>query len=102
MGQQETSGQSVAEFCRRRELNPSSFYAWRRKLSAALSAHRSSRPATTTDPVFVSLPIADSVAREGFEVKLPNGFLVTVPPQFEASVLARLLQAVTSIEGGNA
>ena len=103
VAEQDSSGQTVAEFCRRRKLNPSSFYAWRRKLSAAAPAQRDSPSTTATAPMFVPLPLMDSVApQEVFEVKLPNGVSVTVPARFEAAVLASLLQAATALERGNA
>lgn len=110
-----SSGLSIAEFCRQRQLNQASFYDWRKKLasidtdevSAAVdrnvdSASRSIA-APVSSPLFVSLPIADSesrpspASRSSFEVELPNGINIRVPSQFNASELTTLLQAITGI-----
>ena len=100
----QSSSMTVAEFCRQRKVSEASFYAWRRKMSAASSSADDASPSPpTSTPLFVSLPLADSGAEAGhFEVRLPNGICVGVPPKFELSVLASLLQAVTAIESGHA
>jgi hypothetical protein len=42
---QQTSGLSIAEFCRKEHLSPNGFYIWRRKLRGTTPARRSSREA---------------------------------------------------------
>ena len=111
-----SSGMSIAEFCRQRELNQASFYDWRKKLASietekvsvtvdsgnVVSASRSTA-APVPSPLFVSLPVAGSdsrsslASRASFEVELPNGIRVRVPSPFDASELTSLLQAVTRV-----
>ena len=112
-----SSGLSVSEFCRRRELNPSSFYRWRKTL-AGLEKPGSENPGSAS-PTFVavSLPAAttslkqassseelsrcDAIVRNQsthFQVSLPNGIRVDVPPEFNATALLGLLQAVSTVE----
>ena len=99
VGDQESSGLTVAEFCRRRDISPASFYAWRRKVSGTSPTVHRSPSSSQAAPLFVPLPLADS-SSEGahFEVKFPNGISVNVPPRFEVSPLASLLQAVMLCE----
>ena len=104
IGEQQSSGLTIAEFCRQRDLSPASFYAWRHKVSAASPGQEGSLlSATASAPQFVPLQLTDAVANDGhFEIELPNGIRLTVPPKFEATMLASLLQAVTFSEGGDA
>ncbi len=110
-----SSGLSIAEFCRQRQLNQASFYDWRKKLASieteevsstvesesVVSVSKSSTAVPVSSPLFVSLPVADSesrsslTSRASFEVELPNGIRVRVPSQFDVSELTSLLQTVT-------
>ena len=87
------SGLSVAEFCRRHRLSPSSFYAWRRIL-----AQRDRPPTAPLDkpfPAFVPIRITAAT-----NVPSPNssvlevavaGRVVRVAPGFDATTLRDLL-----------
>jgi hypothetical protein len=97
------SGQSIAEFCRERKLSQASFYSWRLKLGSSSTDRASKNPSSSSSsssrPLFVSVPLPDSVPPAGhFEVQLPNGIRVRVPPQFDGVVLASLLQTASGIE----
>ena len=103
VGDQESSGLTVAEFCRRRGISSASFYAWRRKVSVTSPPVHRRRSWSQACPLFVPLPVSASSAEDThFEVKLPNGISVNVPPRFEVSPLASLLQTVMSCENENA
>ena len=112
-----SSGLSIAEFCRQRQLNQASFYDWRKKLAsietektsvAVDSGNVVSTSRSTAGPVssslFVSLPVADTesrsspASRASFELELPNGIRVRVPAPFDVSELTSLLQTVTRFE----
>lgn len=102
-----SSGLSIAKFCRERKLSEGSFYHWRNKTASVASKEgssaRGSSSPSSSQPLFVSVPLADSVTAGGhFEVQLPNGIRVSVPPQFDGAVLASLLQAATGIENEHA
>lgn len=92
--EQQSSGLSIARFCRERDLLPTSFYAWRRKLADSVS------PVAATPSKFVPLPIG--AVSSGFRVRLPNGVRLSVPPQFDAAMLSALLQSASSIGDADA
>ena len=102
-----SSGLSIAAFCRERDLSPASFYSWRRKIAASPGEHGSTDnrwdSPSSSRPLFVSVPLTDSVRQgEPFEVQLRNGIRVRVPPQFDETALANLLQKATSIKDEHA
>ena len=88
IAQQRASGQSIAAFCRERDISPPSFYGWRRRL------------ANRKTPQFVPVSLPATAAE--FEVRLPNGIVVMVPGSFADGPLARLLQLVGEVEARNA
>jgi transposase len=89
------SGLSVRAFCRTVDLNPVTFYWWRRELK-----RRDQAPPT---PLF--LPVRVLPEREqaepsasGIEVVLANGRLVRVGAGFDSQTLARVVALLE--EGG--
>ena len=93
VSEQQESGQSVAAFCRARELHPSQFYYWNKRLREAAS------------PQFVEVRVAKpplsqrdwcSAQGSAIEVRLSNGRSLVVAPSFEASHLRALLAVVES------
>ena len=102
-----SSGLSIAAFCRERKLSQASFYSWRHKIASPPAVNPAtdsgSGSPSSSRPLFVSVPISDSVPPVGhFDVQLPNGIRVSVPPQFDSSTLASLLQTATRIENEHA
>ncbi|MGA8437619.1 MAG: hypothetical protein WB762_35065 [Candidatus Sulfotelmatobacter sp.] len=90
---QETSGQSIAAFCRARELSGSLFYYWRKRLRAVAT------------PGFVEVQVAEpqwrarhsrSAPGSTIEVRLRNGRSLMVAAEFDASHLRALLAVVES------
>lgn len=93
LSEQEESGQSVAAFCRTRELQESLFYYWKRRLKE------------TATPQFVEVQVAKPSLRlrhpgsalgSRIEVRLSNGRSLMVAPDFDASHLRALLAVVES------
>lgn len=89
-----SSGLSVAEFCRSRDLNLSTFYRWR-KILDDLDRPATTRPRSEPDPrpcsSFVPVRvIPDAVV----EVTLPSGVQLRVPLSADAPQLARLVLAL--------
>ena len=91
MSEQAASGQSVAAFCRARELPESQFYYWKKRLKEAAT------------PPFVEVQLAKthrsqryvgSAVGSTIEVRLGNGRSLLVAPGFEASHLRALLAVV--------
>ncbi len=82
---QARSGLSVAEFCRRRDLAPVSFYQWRRKLQDAAESERSFVPLTLTGAVAVS-------------IELPCGAVVRVAPGDDTSLTRVLMLLLAAPE----
>ena len=83
--QQQASGLTVAAFCRRAQLSPISFFAWRRKLRAAVT--------------FAEVKLVPPAAAKasGIELHLPSGRWVLVRPGFDQQTL---LELVAALEAG--
>jgi transposase-like protein len=91
--EQQESGQSMAAFCRARELHKSQFYYWKRRVREAAT------------PQFVEVRVAKPQQSERgsgsglgstIEVRLRNGRSLVVAPSFDASHLRAVLAVVES------
>jgi transposase-like protein len=81
----ERSGKPVSVFAAEHGLDPQRVYLWRRRLGAA---------EPTTFEEIVVRPSTGRLDAAPFEIVLANGEIVRVPPSFEASALARLLDVL--------
>lgn len=79
------SGLSVAEFCRRENVSPASFYAWRKRLKA--------RKEDSPQPLFVPLAMDLAQGPSGVEIELPGGAVVRLPAQASAELVATAIRA---------
>jgi hypothetical protein len=93
VSEQEESGQSIAAFCRAREVRESQFHYWKKRLREV-----------ATSP-FVEVQVAKPHLRPRYsrsalgstiEVRLNNGRSLLVAPEFDASHLRALLAVVES------
>ena len=90
VSEQGQSGQSVAAFCRERQLRPSHFYWWKKQLQAS--------PA----PKFVEVKWATAAPSPTLagdprvDVLLRNGRTLRVAPGFDADLLRSLLRVLES------
>lgn len=78
---QQSSGLSIAEFCRQEGLAQASFYKWRKKLDA------------DNDSLFLELPWPNLNNAAACEIVLSD-CRVVVPPGFDADSLRRLLDVL--------
>ena len=92
LSDQQTSGQSIAGFCRERAVPVWQFYEWRKRLRAKTESFvavevMASQAAPTPAP---------RVGRSSspIEIRLRDGRSLLVGPDFEASHLRRLLQVL--------
>lgn len=89
--EQEQSGQSAAGFCRARELRPSQFYYWKKRVREAAMPQflevQVKKPAMSPKDSRVGLGAT-------IEVRLGNGRSLMVGPEFDASHLQALLAVV--------
>jgi transposase-like protein len=92
IGRQKQSGLSIAEFCRREQISPASFYNWRRRLRGSMEERT---------PQFVPVALTPP-SRADFEIRLPGGVSILAPDDFEEASLRRLLQVVVELERGDA
>ena len=112
-GQRE-SGLSIAAFCRRENLSPHGFHAWRRKLREAVPGQHASRGAVAACPSrrrqgvvlrrrgpakvavsprqtdFLQLPAASTPSSPWTELVLADGTVIRLPQQNVAALLAVL------------
>jgi len=103
--EQRSSGVSVKQFCNRRSIPCSSFFAWRRKLGGAAAAVR----ANNRTAEFAAVAVADWARRDhvagegrdghlagGVSIALPGGLRVMVNHGFDRRLL---LAVVDALEG---
>ena len=96
---QEASGESVAEFCRRRGLQAGSFFRWRRILN-----ERSALETTVQEPApqqtgFLELrlepcQVAQGASATGLEIFSPRGWRLIAPVGTDLRLLALALQTI--------
>ena len=94
--EQETGGQSVAEFALARGLSAATLYLWRRKLGRATErAGRDRLPASGSSLLAVDIVGGSQLRQDsrlsGFEVELGRDLRVLVPRGFDQEELLRLL-----------
>jgi transposase-like protein len=87
-----SSGQSVREFCERRDLTETAFYFWRKELQRR-DGERHGRSPSPTSPAFVPVTVLATLTH-AVEVRCPSGHVVTLP-SCEVSLLRELFAALT-------
>jgi hypothetical protein len=82
--QWQRSGLSIRAFCEQHHLSQPSFYAWRREIQR--------RDAVASPFVPVQVVADEELApASSFEIVLPGGATLRVPPRFDAASLRQLL-----------
>lgn len=103
LAEQEASGLSILQFCRRRGIAVSTFHSWRSRLRGRPRAggHGGGGDPRTADAfVEAIVPAPASVSAPSVPiVELRCGRRVAVPWDFDADGLARLLRLVESLDG---
>jgi transposase-like protein len=79
----QSSGLTVREFCRQRQMTEASFYSWRRELQR--------REAKSASPAFVPVAVLPAAV---VEVRCPSGHVVTVS-NADFGTLRQLFAALT-------
>lgn len=87
----EKSGQSQAEFCRRRNLTYAAFGYWRRRLND----DHNGEPGSESDPRFLEVRMPEA-ATDWYEVVLTGGRMLRIPRTFDPGEVQRLIGAVES------
>ena len=95
MGEQRSSGLSVAEFCRRQSISAPSFYDWRRRLQA------DEKECSTGSFVSMTLP-AGRVGSDALELQFGNGITLRIPVECDERALKRVLQVAMSLGADHA
>lgn len=95
----ERSGLPVAEFERRHDLSPNRLSWWRKRLGAAapVTDGRAASVPVTFLPVRIDVaphPTSTPPPAAPIELVLPDGVVVRVPPSFDPTSLARLLDVL--------
>ena len=100
--EQQRSGLSVRDFCRRAGLKDGAFRWWRQELArrdretSAASRGEHQDESTESAPAFLSVRVTDLEAisprqASPIEILLPTGPIVRVPSGFDPSTLGRVL-----------
>jgi len=85
------SGATLSEYARSVGLSYQRLHRWRLRLEASGAAQQ---PAFLPVRILEAEPAAVHERASGLEVLAPGGLRIVVPPDFDASVLERLLRAV--------
>ena len=93
INEQQSSGQSVAAFCRERGLRDGPFYEWKKRLRSAETSPFVAVEIAETEATAAPLPVAP-VSSAPIEIRLRYGRTLLVGPNFEANHLRRLLQVL--------
>jgi transposase len=95
----QASGLTAREFAEREGLREQSLAWWKWKLGSAVSESAVSASTTFLPVRVVDISPVPVPAAEAFEVALPNGRVVRVPPSFDDATLERLLAIVAGGTG---
>ena len=87
------SGLSLAEFCRREDVSPASFYAWRKRLAKSGKTNAHARQAPPR-PLFVPVEL-DLAERSdgGVQIELPGGAVVRLPAGASSDLVVTAIRA---------
>ena len=93
LAEQKESGQSIAAFCRERQLGEWQFYEWKKRLRPAKAEPFVAVEVVASEPSSVPTSPAP-MPSPPLEIRLRGGRSVLVGPDFEASHLQRLLRVL--------
>lgn len=82
---QSQSGQSIKAFCQDQQIEPSGFYAWKRRLLKPAAS-------STQLPGFVRLTTCSDMDADAVTITLPNGVELKTSPQSAIGLLEPLMQ----------
>jgi hypothetical protein len=92
---QQTSGQTVAAWCRDAGVAKQSFYAWRRRLAAGDESRRTPQVAPVALPVQITSLLPPPAP---LEMQLPSGVVLRIAAGCDARLLREALLAVRSLD----
>jgi hypothetical protein len=90
LSEQQTSGQTIAGFCRERMLPVWQFYEWRKRLGAKTEPFVAVQ-VIPSEPASLPIP-PPPLSRDPIEIRLRSGRSLLVGPSFDAGHLCRLLR----------
>jgi len=93
--EQQRSGQSIAEFCRRRGLAQPSFFVWRRRLGSGAETASGFVELKTSTPE--ALVVASARPLAELELLLPFGGRVLLRRGFDRDLLRELVSALEGV-----
>ena len=93
LGEQASSGLSVAAFCREQSISAPSFYAWRRKLRDA-EASASAPQAGASGGQFLPVEIVPSKPTSLVRIVLPHGVSVEASSAIDQEALLHLVRSL--------
>ncbi len=96
LSEQKESGQSIAAFCRERQLGEWEFYAWKKRLHLVKTEPFVAIEVVASEASSMPTPTATPVPSAPLEIRLSRGRSLLVGPDFEAGHLQRLLRVLES------
>jgi hypothetical protein len=92
MESRQTSGLSVAAFCKQEGISEAAYYYWRKKLSAAAAKPKEASASTFLE---VSLPQSQALV---LELVLSSGHTLRIPPGADHKTLSQVLSVLRGAE----
>ena len=101
VAEQQESGLSVRQFCRRKKIAEASFYGWKRELALrdreGKGAEGQAGNAADGEDEFVPLRVAPApLLVAGLELLHPGGHVIRIPAGFDDETLRRVLSILES------
>ena len=90
---QQTSGMTVARYCRDRGVTECSFYNWKKRLRGASP----SRPKHLPVPAFVEVTPSNPAQTDAIEILLRGSHRLRVGPGFDRQLLLDLIQTLEAL-----
>jgi hypothetical protein len=90
---QQTSGTTVARYCRERGITECSFYNWKKRLRGASP----SRSRHLSIPAFVEVTPLNPAKTDAIEILLDEGRRLRVSPGFDRQLLLDLIHALEAL-----
>ena len=90
---QQQSPLSVAEFCRRHDIKPVTFYSWRRRLQDPSASPTADGPKPTASAAFVPVSLVDAGSTGQLEIELGNACTVRLKGTVDPKLLRIAIRA---------
>ncbi len=79
---QESSGESVSAYCRRRQISEKSFYGWRKRLGVNAETEREE---------FIQITSTEASSKKVLNIKTPGGYHLEIPEGMDEAYVKSIM-----------